>query len=81
VFYNGPLDPHQAVQPNIMHENWNIPRTTPIPGKPIHKAQQPVPGQMTRSARPPGVRPASHQTSRPAQQPIGSGVRSANYQR
>jgi hypothetical protein len=84
LYYKGPLDPHEAVDPHIMHENWNIPRTAPVPGKPIHKAQQPGYGQMTRAAKPmqarPAVRPASQQQARNTQ-PIGSGVRTANYQR
>ena len=86
IHYKGPLDPHHAldpqgaVDPHIMHENWNIQRTRPVPGKPVHKAQQPVFGQMTSAARRPPVRPAAHQAA-PRQQPIGSGVQAANYQR
>jgi hypothetical protein len=80
LFYKGPLDPHEAVDPHIMHENWNIPRTTPVPGKPIHKAQQPGQGQMTRAKGAPTARPASYQLGRTSP-PIGSGVRTANYQR
>jgi hypothetical protein len=86
IHYQGPLDPHHAIDPQgatdpyIMHENWNIPRAKPVPGKPVHKAQQPVFGQMTSAARRPAIQPAAHQAAH-RQQPIGSGVQAANYQR
>jgi hypothetical protein len=51
------LTPHAAGhapshQPSILHENWDTPKTQPVPGKPIHKAQQLPRGQMTRSHQP-----------------------------
>jgi hypothetical protein len=86
LYYKGPIDPHHAldpqrgVDPHIMHENWNIPRTKPIPGKPIHNAQQPMPGQMTKAKKPVPARPGYQQSVRKSP-PIGSGVRPAGYQR
>jgi hypothetical protein len=56
---------HAEPQHSILEENWNIPRSRPVPGKPIHKAQQPTRAQTT------GHRPAA----------IGAGVRQANYLR
>lgn len=69
---------HDPSDPHILHENWDIPRPQPIPGKPIHKAQQPAHAQLSK-AQP---RPAAAQVARRAAQPqaIGSGVRQANYQ-
>jgi hypothetical protein len=57
-----PADPHHS----ILDENWNIPKARPVPGKPIHKAQQPPRVQLSGRQRP---------------QAIGAGVRQANYQR
>jgi hypothetical protein len=81
LHYQGPLDPHEAVDPHIMHENWNIPRTRPVPGKPIQKAQQPTYGQMTNAKKPAPTRPASYQPAGRDAQPIGSGLRTTNYER
>jgi hypothetical protein len=69
-----PADP----QHSILDENWNIPRAKPVPGKPIHKAQQPH-GQMGR-AQP---RQASQNGPRVAAQSraVGTGVRQASYTR
>jgi hypothetical protein len=47
---------------SILEENWNIPKSRPVPGRPIHKAQQPPRAQM--SQRSPaigsGVRQANY---------------------
>ena len=72
---------HNPSDPNIMHENWNIPRTRPIPGKPIHKAQQPLRGHLTGTSPPQAKAPVVAQRSNRQAQPIGSGVRMATYQR
>ena len=109
VYYDGPMEshghPHQGGHgQSIMEENWDIPKTRPIPGKPIHKAQQPR-GQYTQRGPAPNTRPANQRAaaSRPATrpatqssmtqpaanprhvgrttQPIGTGVRTAGYQR
>lgn len=80
IYYDGPVEthmhphalPHAAPHGgNIMQENWDIPKSKPVPGKPIHKAQQPR-GQYTRrstspTGRPTGLPPAQSQgrTSRP----------------
>jgi len=59
--YSAPV--HVEPEHSIMEENWNIPKTQPVPGKPIHKAQQPPRAQM--SYRAPavgtGVRQANYQ--------------------
>jgi hypothetical protein len=90
VYYDGPHHPHPhhpqggvhehgAPDPHILHENWNVPRTRPVPGKPIQKAQQLPQGQMTGPVKR-IARPGILKTARTSQ-PIGSGVRTANYQR
>jgi len=38
---------HVEPEHSILDENWNIPKSQPVPGKPIHKAQQPPRAQMT----------------------------------
>jgi hypothetical protein len=60
IYYEGPNMPHVAPH-SILEENWNIPKAPPVPGKPIHKAQQPPQGQMTRAAVGTGVRQVNHQ--------------------
>jgi hypothetical protein len=105
IYYEGPVESHGHIHhghpqhleghgESIMNENWDQPRTKPVPGKPIHKAQQPrgqytqhraAPTGRTMSLRPGMTRPASHpsaarQLSRTSE-PIGTGVRTAGYQR
>src|SRR5205823_3959854 len=66
---------------NILDENWEIPRTKPVPGKPIHNAQQPPRTQTTRRAPPQMSQPVSRQQQMQRyQQPIGTGMRQANYE-
>ena len=73
------LPPMHESHHSILDENWNIPRTKPVPGKPIHKAQQPPRGQMGGPKRP----QMSHVMPRVAQNrpAIGTGVKQANYGR
>jgi len=71
----GKLSPMYESHHSIMDENWNIPRAKPIPGKPIHKAQQPPTRQMSGGGRPQMSRIVQN---RPA---IGTGVQRANYAR
>ena len=63
------LTPTHAEPHSILEENWNIPRSKPVPGKPIHKAQQPPRNQMS------GVRRPQMSYSG-----VGTGVRQANYE-
>ena len=81
-----PVVPHIEGK-SILEENWDVPKATPVPGKPIHKAEQPTRPQMTRQA-PQMLQPPQMSQSMTRQQatatngrPIGSGVRQANYQR
>jgi hypothetical protein len=53
--------------PSILHENWDTPKTQPTPGKPVHNAQQPPRGQMTRNTRPPQPQMLRQQVVSPAQ--------------
>lgn len=49
---------------SILHENWDRPAgPKPVPGKPLHKAQQPTPGRVTQSVAPGTnrVQTAAHQ--------------------
>jgi hypothetical protein len=75
IYYEGPMPAPHIEQRNILEENWNIPRTRPVPGQPIHKAQQPPRAQTTQ--HPPS---APQSQTRHASQPIGTGVRQARYQ-
>lgn len=83
IYYGGPAPMHGEViteGESILNENWNQPRAKPVPGKPIHNAQQPTPSQI-------GQRPMSRQSapgqlvSRPVsgRLPVGNGVRPASY--
>ena len=94
VYYEGPAVNGSQVIPHIdgksiLDENWDAPKATPEPGKPIHKAEQPTRPQMTRQApqmsQPMSQRPPQAMTRQQASttngRPIGSGVRQANYQR
>lgn len=71
---------------SILDENWDLPKSKPVPGKPIHKAQQPPRGQMGRQSVPAAPRTAAPRTvaARPAtsprNRPVGNGVRPANYE-
>jgi hypothetical protein len=51
VMYDGDM-PHPANPHGILDENWDPPKATPEPGKPIHKAQQPLRTQTTRVVSP-----------------------------
>jgi hypothetical protein len=79
VYYDGPVESHGNIHgpsqhmhghgESIMNENWDQPKTKPIPGKPIHKAQQPR-GQYTqRGAMPTGRQQSNMQPAamRPGQ--------------
>src|SRR5262245_51961750 len=65
---------------SIMDENWNVPRTTPVPGKPIHKAQQ-QPRMQMGGGRQPQMSYVMPRVASQNQRPIGSGVQQANYAR
>lgn len=84
IYYHGPAGGPQVphIEPkSILEENWDIPRTPPVPGRPIHKAQQPPRAQTTHRA-PPSAAPLQPAAAPPrhASQPIGTGVRPAVYQ-
>jgi hypothetical protein len=65
---------------SILEENWDIPQAKPVPGKPIHNAQQPTRSQTTRRAPgQPGY--IASQQSAGNQAPVGNGVRRTTYQR
>lgn len=62
---------------SILEENWNIPKSQPVPGRPIHKAQQPqspMGGQRAQMSRPVPRTAANRQA-------VGTGVQQANYAR
>jgi len=65
---------------SILEENWDAPKARPEPGKPIHKAEQPSRPQMTSRTQPQVPQTASRQQSISSRQPIGTGVRRANYE-
>jgi len=53
---------HAEPSHSILEENWDLPKTQPVPGKPIHKAQQPRRAQMSYRVAPvgTGVRQANY---------------------
>jgi hypothetical protein len=63
---------------SIMEENWDAPQVKPVPGKPIHNAQQPSRGQLGRRPSP-QKSPAARQASQYGNV-VGTGVRRANYE-
>jgi hypothetical protein len=71
VYYEGPAPGHSHGQ-SILNENWDRQPAPPVPGKPIHKAQQPGPLKVGQ-AQP--IHPA-----KPAMQPTyGRMVKTAGY--
>lgn len=96
IYYQGPAAPHPAPLgtdeeqldapsgTSILDENWEIPRSRPEPGKPIHEARPPArpslggraPAQMSHFVETP---PASRTVPRRAA--VGSGVRPATWLR
>jgi hypothetical protein len=72
----------QGESTSILEENWDMPKAKPVPGKPIHSAQQPPRGQMGYRA-PRQMTQAQMAAAKAAQQKraaIGNGVRGANYE-
>ena len=86
IYYEGPTTRGSPLMPHIegksiLEENWDAPRIRPEPGKPIHKAEQPSRPQMTRRDPPQTSQMASRPQQQPGTgQPIGTGVRRANYE-
>jgi hypothetical protein len=73
------VTPRSTSQPategtSILDENWDVPKTRPEPGKPIHNAKQPPRSQTSGRYRPPGQQVAGRPQS------VGTGVRRTNYQ-
>lgn len=68
--HEGGLTPEGHVHPqSILHDNWETPPgPKPVPGKPIHKAQQPQP-RYTHAAPPARLQPNSNRMVRTAGYP------------
>jgi hypothetical protein len=84
IYYEGPVTKGGQPIPHfdgksILDENWDAPKTRPEPGKPIHKAEQPSRPQMTRAA-PQMSQPMPRTQQASNRQPVGTGVRRANYE-
>jgi len=67
-----------AESTSILDENWDMPKAKPVPGKPIHNAQQPPRNQVGHRPMPPAPNtyrtvPVYNRTT------VGAGVRQANY--
>jgi hypothetical protein len=93
VYYDGPIETSGPSVPSakgapvpmpeetsILDENWEIPKSAPQPGKPMHNARQPQGAQMGRAMprqqAPPRV--VSRNTA-PSNTPVGMGIRRASY--
>lgn len=80
IYYQGTVEgtkvaPMQKVEgTSILQENWDVPKATPEPGKPIHNARQPQSGQVGRAS---GYRPNNQAVVR--QNTAPAGVRRASY--